>query len=707
MIILANIEQIKGADNGNPPDKLSEAYPKINRSLVNVNNQVINHENRLGTAEAAVSDHGSRIIEAEAGLVEQQAQIDTLVLNGDSSPAAAQAAVDAEGHDYGNLKVRLDTEHTVLSEQLAEITSLAALKSLTIPTGNAVNVNIDAYTKGRYVIRATGVNNGYSCIVLNDGRFAVRTYDFNNAWLNDLKAGSYVYHKGFGGQQADTQTKGVYPENSLRAFEAAGELGFRCIELDTQVLGDGTWVVEHETNTGNLTGSAANLDTITLADYKSRTTYRQYTSGGNYWNYTGDQADYTPLTLEEALLIAKKQGYYVVAEIKYAATYTYTDADFQAFADIVKRCGMEERVIVYSSGPLVIGVMKYLPNAIAGFKVGTTEADVNRMKSYRNYVTVLSYTEFTESYATFCKSYDIPSIVWTVDNLETAETMFARGATLVTTNLLISEINLSDYFPLLKYNTPDIIGKFAETKSSGDTGSSTLDANGIIQMSSSAYLGRVKTIPSTSLKRGDIIRIRATGKTLSQTGNNFARMSVSNRKSGLLLRQVFARFRTTEYETKEVYYVVPDEAENITIGIGLESQGYQGSSVASFKNVEVTIFTKKDSIALSDERYCILTAFDSLLAVRGTGVNHGIVRTFVESDPSVLCVEYVPFSFRNGNPIVIAQQVDYSTAWTNKVVPVAENASDNVVRFKIYDSAGAQIPNITSLRMGFHLLIKN
>lgn len=48
-----------------------------------------------------------------------QAQVNTLVVNGDSSPAAAQAAVDAKGVDKGNLKQRLDDDYNELSSRLA------------------------------------------------------------------------------------------------------------------------------------------------------------------------------------------------------------------------------------------------------------------------------------------------------------------------------------------------------------------------------------------------------------------------------------------------------------------------------------------------------------------------------------------------------------------------------------------------------------
>jgi hypothetical protein len=53
----------------------------------------------------------------------QQAQIDSLVAGGDSSPAAAQAQVGADGVTYGSLKTRLDTEHNSVKSELADIAS--------------------------------------------------------------------------------------------------------------------------------------------------------------------------------------------------------------------------------------------------------------------------------------------------------------------------------------------------------------------------------------------------------------------------------------------------------------------------------------------------------------------------------------------------------------------------------------------------------
>lgn len=117
---MADIQLIKGAANGNPSDSLPTMYDKVNKNTANINKQVVNHEGRLGPAEAAISNHSSRITEAETTLVNQDTRIDTLIINGDSSPAAAEAAIDTEGINRGTLKNRIDLDYLRTSAQLAD-----------------------------------------------------------------------------------------------------------------------------------------------------------------------------------------------------------------------------------------------------------------------------------------------------------------------------------------------------------------------------------------------------------------------------------------------------------------------------------------------------------------------------------------------------------------------------------------------------------
>jgi hypothetical protein len=157
-MVMASIEQIKGADNGNEPDKLYEAYPKINRSLTNVNNQVVNHEGRIVTAEATVSDHGTRIEAAEVEIVAHEEStaahaaehvtydgavvgatnikegldglkdtLDNVIVEGGDGTQAAAAAVSVSGTTYDTLKDRVDTEFLQTNAQLAEKAEQSAL----------------------------------------------------------------------------------------------------------------------------------------------------------------------------------------------------------------------------------------------------------------------------------------------------------------------------------------------------------------------------------------------------------------------------------------------------------------------------------------------------------------------------------------------------------------------------------------------------
>jgi hypothetical protein len=59
-----------------------------------------------------------------------QAQIDSLVIGGDSSPEAAQARVNKSGTVYATLKARLDDENTKIAASLAEKATQAYVKNL-------------------------------------------------------------------------------------------------------------------------------------------------------------------------------------------------------------------------------------------------------------------------------------------------------------------------------------------------------------------------------------------------------------------------------------------------------------------------------------------------------------------------------------------------------------------------------------------------
>jgi lysophospholipase L1-like esterase len=115
----------------------------LNQALDDIENDIREAQGETGSAKADL-----------------QTQINTLVINGDSSPAAAQAAIDAKGVNKGTLKQRLDddyNEHAALLAQKAAQADLnttnqnvtdtnTRLDNLVIGSGNANAEVTDAHT---------------------------------------------------------------------------------------------------------------------------------------------------------------------------------------------------------------------------------------------------------------------------------------------------------------------------------------------------------------------------------------------------------------------------------------------------------------------------------------------------------------------------------------------------------------------------------
>lgn len=93
---------------------INQKFAQVDATTADLQGQITEEEaTRIAAdeAESAARAAGDEYI---------QTQLDAAVFAGDSSVAAAQAAVDASGHNYGNLKLRLDTEHTGVVAQLAD-----------------------------------------------------------------------------------------------------------------------------------------------------------------------------------------------------------------------------------------------------------------------------------------------------------------------------------------------------------------------------------------------------------------------------------------------------------------------------------------------------------------------------------------------------------------------------------------------------------
>lgn len=99
--------------------ELIQKQDTLNKGRVKLNNAITD-------AEAAKADAGSAKEKSEQALAQSestQTQLDTIVIEGDSSVEAAQARVPVEGAAYETLKDRLDSEYTDVTTQLTHTTN--------------------------------------------------------------------------------------------------------------------------------------------------------------------------------------------------------------------------------------------------------------------------------------------------------------------------------------------------------------------------------------------------------------------------------------------------------------------------------------------------------------------------------------------------------------------------------------------------------
>jgi hypothetical protein len=114
----------------------------------------------------------------------QQAQINALVVNGDSSPQAAQASVGADNTDYGgNLKARLDAEYNKTNQKIDD--NQADTAAQLADTQNSIGVSISQFPRlevetddtGRLARAAQFVEQaGGGKVVLPPGEFITQYY---------------------------------------------------------------------------------------------------------------------------------------------------------------------------------------------------------------------------------------------------------------------------------------------------------------------------------------------------------------------------------------------------------------------------------------------------------------------------------------------------------------------------------------------------
>ena len=203
------------------------------------------------------------------------------------------------------------------------------------------------------------------------------------------------------------------PENTLRAFQLAMELGADGVELDVQPSADGVPVVLHDDTLDRTTDGSGDVSTLPWARIAEA------------------RAEGEPVPrLEQVVEWAADVGAFLNVELKRPGAEA-------AAVELIARAGLRKRTIFSSFvGPCVAAVRRLDPEAEAYLLLdGRASSGLAAARQLRASGVCLSGRRATPAVLAECRRLGLPVIVWTVDQQPRIRGLLAEGVRGIITNL--------------------------------------------------------------------------------------------------------------------------------------------------------------------------------------------------------------------------------------------------------------------------------
>ena len=239
--------------------------------------------------------------------------------------------------------------------------------------------------------------------------------DSNLENIEDVKL---TAHRGF---------SGIAPENTLVAFEKAGEYGFYATECDVHLTKDGVWVIYHDDNIFRLTNGYKNIEEATYEELQEYV----IDNGVNVDNYPNQKIP----TLEEYLIVCKDMKIIPQIEIKNGSK-----EKLQEILDLLEKYELKENAIIISFKGEMIKKVRELDEKIELWYLveEITEENMNGCKD-NNYKLAFNHKKNDEEIIKTAISKGLTLCAWTVDDLETLKRLYKLGVKYITTNAIIPQ----------------------------------------------------------------------------------------------------------------------------------------------------------------------------------------------------------------------------------------------------------------------------
>lgn len=230
----------------------------------------------------------------------------------------------------------------------------------------------------------------------------------------------YIAHRGM---------SAIAPENTIPAYELAGELGMWGAECDVTTTKDGAWVLMHDNTVDRTTNGTGKVSDFTLDEIKNL----KIDAGNNVELYPNLRVP----TLEEYLITCKKYGLMPVIEIKLASK----NSDYDTFVNLIKKYGYEEICIVISFSLTALQEVRLRNKKIViQYLADISETTINQVQELRNAGLDVNHAFLTKEKIELAHSNGLMINTWTVNSVQTAKNLTDLGVDYITTDVLIEVI---------------------------------------------------------------------------------------------------------------------------------------------------------------------------------------------------------------------------------------------------------------------------
>jgi glycerophosphoryl diester phosphodiesterase len=236
--------------------------------------------------------------------------------------------------------------------------------------------------------------------------------DSNLENIEDVKL---TAHRGF---------SGIAPENTLVAFEKAGEYGFYATDCDVHLTKDGVWVIYHDDNIFRLTNGYKNIEDATYEELQ------QYVidNGVNVDNYPNQKIP----TLEEYLVICKDMKIIPQIEIKNGSK-----EKLQEILDLLQKYELKENAIIISfKGEMIKKVRELDAKIELWYLVEEITEENIKISKDNNYKLAFNHKKNDEEVIKKAIGQGLTLCAWTVDDLTVLEELYNLGVKFITTNAI-------------------------------------------------------------------------------------------------------------------------------------------------------------------------------------------------------------------------------------------------------------------------------